>query len=150
MIVSLDTQYAGSRRMEDKMKKVITYGTYDLLHYGHIELLRRAREMGDYLVVALSTDEFNRVKNKKSYYNYEQRKMMLESIRYVDLVIPEGGWGQKEIDVDRYEIDTFVMGHDWEGEFDFLKEKCEVIYLNRTEGISTTKIKKELYGDAEK
>ncbi|EJX16980.1 teichoic acid biosynthesis protein [Staphylococcus sp. OJ82] len=132
------------------MKRVITYGTYDLLHYGHIELLRRAREMGDYLVVALSTDEFNSVKNKKSYYNYEQRKMMLESIRYVDLVIPEGGWGQKEIDVDRFEIDTFVMGHDWEGEFDFLKEKCEVIYLNRTEGISTTKIKKELYGDAEK
>ncbi|MDK9852678.1 glycerol-3-phosphate cytidylyltransferase [Staphylococcus equorum] len=132
------------------MKRVITYGTYDLLHYGHLELLRRAREMGDYLVVALSTDEFNRVKNKKSYYNYEQRKMMLESIRYVDLVIPEDGWGQKEIDVDRYEIDTFVMGHDWEGEFDFLKEKCEVIYLNRTEGISTTKIKKELYGDAEK
>ncbi|RIL77320.1 glycerol-3-phosphate cytidylyltransferase [Staphylococcus cohnii] len=132
------------------MKRVITYGTYDLLHYGHIELLRRAREMGDYLVVALSTDEFNRIKNKKSYYNYEQRKMMLESIRYVDLVITESGWGQKEIDIDRYEIDTFVMGHDWEGEFDFLKDKCEVIYLNRTEGISTTKIKKELYGDAEK
>ena len=132
------------------MKRVITYGTYDLLHYGHIELLRRAREMGDYLVVALSTDEFNRIKNKKSYYKYEQRKMMLESIRYVDLVIYESGWGQKEIDVDRYEIDTFVMGHDWEGEFDFLKDKCEVIYLNRTEGISTTKIKKELYGDAEK
>ncbi|RIP36017.1 glycerol-3-phosphate cytidylyltransferase [Staphylococcus gallinarum] len=132
------------------MKRVITYGTYDLLHYGHIELLRRAREMGDYLVVALSTDEFNRVKNKKSYYNFEQRKMMLESIRYVDLVIPENGWGQKEIDVDRYEIDKFVMGHDWEGEFDFLKDKCEVIYLNRTEGISTTKIKKELYGDSAK
>ena len=126
------------------MERVITYGTYDLLHYGHIELLRRAREMGDYLVVALSTDEFNRVKNKKSYYNYEQRKMMLESIRYVDLVIPEGGWGQKEIDVDRYEIDTFVMGHDWEGEFDFLKEQCEVVYLPRTSGISTTKIKDEL------
>ncbi|PTI70946.1 glycerol-3-phosphate cytidylyltransferase [Staphylococcus succinus] len=132
------------------MKRVITYGTYDLLHYGHIELLRRAREMGDYLVVALSTDEFNRVKNKKSYYNYEQRKMMLESIRYVDLVIPENGWGQKEIDVERFEIDKFVMGHDWEGEFDFLKDKCEVTYLNRTEGISTTKIKKELYGDSEK
>lgn len=132
------------------MKRVITYGTYDLLHYGHIELLRRAREMGDYLIVALSTDEFNRIKNKKSYYNFEQRKMMLESIRYVDLVIPESGWDQKEIDVDRYEVDTFVMGHDWEGEFDFLKDKCEVIYLNRTEGISTTKIKKELYGDSEK
>ncbi|SCS24913.1 glycerol-3-phosphate cytidylyltransferase [Staphylococcus caeli] len=129
------------------MKRVITYGTYDLLHYGHIELLRRAREMGDYLIVALSTDEFNRIKNKKSYYNFEQRKMMLESIRFVDLVIPESGWDQKKIDVERYEIDTFVMGHDWEGEFDFLKDKCEVIYLNRTEGISTTKIKKELYGD---
>ena len=128
------------------MKRVITYGTYDLLHYGHIELLRRAREMGDYLIVALSTDEFNQIKNKKSYYDYEQRKMMLESIRYGDLVIPEEGWGQKEKDVDRFDVDVFVMGHDWEGEFDFLKDKCEVIYLNRTEGISTTKIKQELYG----
>ncbi|MGX0852722.1 glycerol-3-phosphate cytidylyltransferase [Staphylococcus epidermidis] len=128
------------------MKRVITYGTYDLLHYGHIELLRRACEMGDYLIVALSTDEFNQIKNKKSYYDYEQRKMMLESIRYVDLVIPEEGWGQKEKDVDRFDVDVFVMGHDWEGEFDFLKDKCEVIYLNRTEGISTTKIKQELYG----
>lgn len=128
------------------MKRVITYGTYNLLHYGHIELLRRAREMGDYLVVALSSDEFNRIKNKKSYYNFEQRKMMLESIRYVDLVIPENDWGQKETDVEKYEIDTFVMGHDWEGEFDFLKDKCEVIYLKRTEGISTTQIKQELYG----
>ncbi|EON80896.1 glycerol-3-phosphate cytidylyltransferase [Staphylococcus epidermidis] len=128
------------------MKRVITYGTYDLLHYGHIELLRRAREMGDYLIVALSTDEFNQIKNKKSYYDYEQRKMMLESIRYVDLVIPEEGWGQKEKDVDRFDVGVFVMGHDWEGEFDFLKDKCEVIYLNRTEGISTTKIKQELYG----
>ena len=128
------------------MKRVITYGTYDLLNYGHIELLRRAREMGDYLIVALSTDEFNQIKNKKSYYDYEQRKMMLESIRYVDLVIPEEGWGQKEKDVDRFDVDVFVMGHDWEGEFDFLKDKCEVIYLNRTEGISTTKIKQELYG----
>ena len=128
------------------MKRVITYGTYDLLHYGHIELLRRAREMGDYLIVALSTDEFNQIKNKKSYYDYEQRKMMLESIRYVDLVIPEEGWGQKEKDVDRFDVDVFVMGHDWEGEFDFLKDKCEGIYLNRTEGISTTKIKQELYG----
>ena len=129
------------------MRRVITYGTYDLLHYGHIELLRRAREMGDYLIVELSTDEFNRIKHKKSYYNFEQRKMMLESIRYVDLVIPEDGWGQKEKDVDRYEVDTFVMGHDWEGEFDFLKDKCDVIYLKRTEGISTTQIKRELYGD---
>ena len=128
------------------MRRVITYGTSDLLHYGHIELLRRAREMGDYLIVALSTDEFNQIKNKKSYYDFEQRKMMLESIRYVDLVIPEDGWGQKETDVDRYDVDVFVMGHDWEGKFDFLKDKCEVVYLKRTEGISTTKIKQELYG----
>ena len=128
------------------MRRVITYGTYDLLHYGHIELLRRAREMGHYLIVALSSDEFNQIKNKKSYYDYEQRKMMLESIRYVDLVIPENDWGQKEIDVDRFKVDVFVMGHEWEGEFDFLKDKCEVIYLKRTEGISTTKIKQELYG----
>lgn len=128
------------------MRRVITYGTYDLLHYGHIELLRRAREMGDYLIVALSTDEFNQIKNKKAYYDFEQRKMMLESIRYVDLVIPEDGWGQKEKDVDRYDVDVFVMGHDWEGKFDFLKDKCEVVYLKRTEGISTTKIKQELYG----
>lgn len=128
------------------MRRVITYGTYDLLHYGHIELLRRAREMGDYLIVALSTDEFNKLKNKKSYYDYEQRKMMLESIRYVDLVIPENNWEQKKADVEKFEVDTFVMGHDWEGEFDFLKDQCEVVYIKRTEGISTTQIKKELYG----
>ena len=128
------------------MKRVITYGTYDLLHYGHIELLRRAKEYGDYLVVALSTDEFNKIKNKKSYYNYSQRKMMLESIRFVDLVIPENDWNRKLDDVKNYEIDTFIMGHDWEGEFDFLKDYCEVVYIKRTEGISTTKIKNELYG----
>ncbi|MCD8808767.1 glycerol-3-phosphate cytidylyltransferase [Mammaliicoccus sciuri] len=129
------------------MRRVITYGTYDLLHYGHIELLRRAKQYGDYLIVALSTDEFNKLKNKKSYYNYEQRKMMLESIRYVDLVIPENNWEQKTDDVIKYNVDTFLMGHDWEGEFDFLKDHCEVIYLKRTEGISTTQIKKELYGN---
>ncbi|UXU83075.1 glycerol-3-phosphate cytidylyltransferase [Mammaliicoccus sciuri] len=129
------------------MRRVITYGTYDLLHYGHIELLRRAKQHGDYLIVALSTDEFNKLKNKKSYYNYEQRKMMLESIRYVDLVIPENNWEQKTEDVEKFNVDTFLMGHDWEGEFDFLKEHCEVIYLKRTEGISTTQIKKELYGN---
>ena len=128
------------------MRRVITYGTYDLLHYGHIELLRRAREMGDYLIVALSSDEFNQIKNKKSYYDYEQRKMMLESIRYVDLVIPENDWGQKKSTWIALIRDVFVMGHDWEGEFDFLKDKCEVVYLKRTEGISTTKIKQELYG----
>ena len=130
------------------MKRVITYGTYDLLHYGHIELLRRAKEYGDYLIVALSTDNFNKLKDKKSYYSYEQRKMMLESIQFVDLVIPENEWEQKVKDVKEYNVDTFLMGHDWEGEFDFLKNLCEVIYLNRTEGISTTQIKKELYGDS--
>ncbi|MBF0748648.1 glycerol-3-phosphate cytidylyltransferase [Mammaliicoccus lentus] len=130
------------------MKRVITYGTYDLLHYGHIELLRRAKEYGDYLIVALSTDNFNKLKDKKSYYSYEQRKMMLESIQFVDLVIPENEWEQKVKDVKEYNVDTFLMGHDWEGEFDFLKDLCEVIYLNRTEGISTTQIKKELYGDS--
>ena len=128
------------------MKTILTYGTYDVLHFGHIELLRRAKEMGDYLIVALSTDEFNNLKGKKSYYSYSERKYMLESIRYVDLVIPENNWEQKSKDVERFEVDTFVMGHDWEGEFDFLKERCQVIYLNRTEGISTTKIKEELYG----
>ena len=130
------------------MKRVITYGTYDLLHYGHIELLRRAKEYGDYLIVALSTDNFNKLKDKKSYYSYEQRKIMLESIQFVDLVIPENEWEQKVKDVKEYNVDTFLMGHDWEGEFDFLKDLCEVIYLNRTEGISTTQIKKELYGDS--
>ena len=130
------------------MKRVITYGTYDLLHYGHIELLRRAKEYGNYLIVALSTDNFNKLKDKKSYYSYEQRKMMLESIQFVDLVIPENEWEQKVKDVKEYNVDTFLMGHDWEGEFDFLKDLCEVIYLNRTEGISTTQIKKELYGDS--
>lgn len=130
------------------MKRVITYGTFDLLHYGHIELLRRAKEYGDYLIVALSTDNFNKLKDKKSYYSYEQRKMMLESIQFVDLVIPENEWEQKVKDVKEYNVDTFLMGHDWEGEFDFLKDLCEVIYLNRTEGISTTQIKKELYGES--
>ncbi|WP_416349783.1 glycerol-3-phosphate cytidylyltransferase [Mammaliicoccus lentus] len=129
------------------MRRVITYGTYDLLHYGHIELLRRAKQYGDYLIVALSTDEFNKIKSKKSYYNFEQRKMMLESIRYVDLVIPENNWEQKVDDVKTFKVDTFLMGHDWEGKFDFLKDQCEVIYLKRTEGISTTQIKKELYGN---
>lgn len=129
------------------MKTILTYGTYDLLHYGHIELLRRAKEMGDYLIVGLSTDEFNKSKGKKSYYSYNDRKYMLESIRYVDLVIPENNWDQKSKDVNRFEVDTFVMGHDWEGKFDFLRDICRVIYLNRTEGISTTQIKKELYGN---
>lgn len=128
------------------MKRVLTYGTFDLLHYGHIRILKRAKELGDYLIVALSTDEFNAIKNKKAYHDYETRKKMLEAIRYVDLVIPESDWEQKVDDVKKYYVDTVVMGDDWTGneKFEILKEHCEVVYLPRTEGISTTKIKKDL------
>ncbi len=129
------------------MRRVITYGTFDLLHYGHIHLLRRAKALGDYLIVALSTDEFNRIdKNKQCHFPYEQRKILLESIRYVDLVIPEENWEQKRSDMHEYHIDTFVIGDDWKGKFDFLKEEgVEVVYLERTPEISTTKIKQELH-----
>ncbi|MCC4045428.1 glycerol-3-phosphate cytidylyltransferase [Enterococcus gallinarum] len=129
------------------MKRVITYGTFDLLHYGHINLLRRAKEQGDYLIVALSTDEFNwDEKQKKCYFSYEKRKQLLESIRYVDLVIPEKNWEQKVSDVKEYHVDTFVMGDDWAGKFDFIQEEtdAEVVYLARTPEISTTQIKKDL------
>ncbi len=126
------------------MKKVITYGTFDLFHVGHVNILRRARELGDYLIVALSSDEFNAIKNKKAYHSYEDRKTILEAIRYVDEVIPELTWEQKIKDVQEHNVDVFVMGDDWEGKFDFLKEYCEVVYLPRTEGISTTKIKQDL------
>ncbi|MGE6257442.1 glycerol-3-phosphate cytidylyltransferase [Heyndrickxia sporothermodurans] len=127
------------------MKKVITYGTFDLLHWGHINLLKRARELGDYLVVAISTDKFNEIKDKKAYHSYENRKMILESIRYVDEVIPEDCWEQKIDDIKNHDIDIFVMGDDWKGKFDFLKDYCEVVYLPRTIGISTSKIKKDLF-----
>ena len=128
------------------MKRVITYGTFDLLHYGHINLFRRAKEYGDYLIVAVSTDEFNWVeKNKKCYFSYEQRKSLVEAIRYVDLVIPEENWEQKKTDVKEYHIDTFVMGDVWEGRFDFLKDEgVEVVYLPRTPEISSTQIKQDL------
>ena len=126
------------------MKKVITYGTFDLLHYGHINILKRARELGDYLVVAISCDEFNKLKNKKAYFSYEERKLMVEAIRYVDEVIPENTWEQKIEDIKEHNIDVFVMGDDWEGKFNFLKDYCEVVYLPRTEGVSTTQIKDEL------
>jgi glycerol-3-phosphate cytidylyltransferase len=126
------------------MKRVITYGTFDVLHYGHINLLKRAKALGDYLIVALSSDEFNMIKNKKSYYTYEQRKTILEACRYVDLVIPENDWEQKISDVQKYQADIFVMGDDWKGKFDFLKDECEVVYLERTPEISTTQIKQDL------
>ncbi len=127
------------------MKRVITYGTYDLLHYGHIALLERAKALGDYLVVAISTDEFNwNSKQKKCYFSFEERKRMVEALRCVDLVIAEENWEQKIKDVQEFKIDTFVMGDDWEGKFDFLKDYCEVVYLPRTPEISTTQIKKDL------
>lgn len=142
-------EYADSKfdiRKDIQMKRVITYGTFDLLHYGHINLLRRAKALGDYLVVVLSTDEFNwNEKQKKCYFTYGQRKALLESIRYVDLVIPETCWEQKKTDVHEYHIDTFVIGDDWKGKFDFLKDEgVEVVYLPRTPEISTTQIKNDL------
>lgn len=126
------------------MKRVITYGTFDLLHYGHINLLKRAKEQGDYLIVALSTDEFNELKGKKTFMKYADRKKIVEAIRYVDLVIPEMNWDQKIKDIQQYHIDVFTMGDDWKGEFDFLQDYCEVNYLERTPEISTTAIKKKL------
>ena len=128
------------------MKRILTYGTFDLLHYGHINLLRRAKALGDYLVVACSTDEFNLGKGKKCYFSYEERKQLLESIRYVDLVIPEESWEQKANDVREYHIDTVVMGSDWEGSerFEYLKDLCDVVYLPRTPEISTTQTKSDL------
>ena len=128
------------------MKRVLTYGTYDLLHYGHIRLLKRAKELGDYLIVGLSTEKFNELKGKKTYRNYNTRKEMLEAIRYVDLVIPEENWEQKVNDIKEYKVDVVVMGSDWANSdrFEYLRDYCEVVYLDRTEGISTTKIKKDL------
>ena len=126
------------------MKKLITYGTFDLLHAGHINILRRAKDLGDYLIVAVSSDEFNAIKGKKAYHSFEDRKLILEAIKYVDEVIPEEHWEQKVEDVVDHNVDVFVMGDDWVGEFDFLKDHCEVVYLPRTEGISTTKIKQDL------
>lgn len=129
------------------MKKIITYGTFDLLHYGHINLLKRAKEEGDYLIVGLSTDEFNwKEKQKICYFSYEKRKQLLEAIRYVDLVIPENSWEQKISDINEFKVDEFVIGDDWAGKFDFLTKetKAQVVYLSRTPEISTTQIKKDL------
>lgn len=125
------------------MRKVITYGTFDILHKGHINLLRRAKAYGDFLLVAISTDTFNAEKKKEAYYTFDERKVILEAVRYVDAVIPEQTWGQKLEDVKKYAIDVFVMGDDWKGSFDFLAPYCDVVYLPRTIGISTTKIKKD-------
>lgn len=130
------------------MKRVLTYGTFDTLHYGHIRLLQRARALGDYLIVALSTDEFNAIKGKKAFHSWEERKAHLEALRYVDLVIPERNWEQKAEDVRLYHVDIFTMGSDWEGKFDFLSVLCEVVYLPRTEGISSTQIRNTINSPA--
>lgn len=126
------------------MKTVLTYGTFDLLHRGHIHLLRRARELGDRLVVGLSTDGFNALKGKRSFYSYEERKLVLEAIRHVDLVIPEETWEQKAQDIREHDVDILVMGDDWLGKFDDLNTHCEVVYLPRTGGISTSMVKASL------
>ncbi|HDP68684.1 MAG TPA: glycerol-3-phosphate cytidylyltransferase [Candidatus Marinimicrobia bacterium] len=132
------------------MKKVLTYGTFDLFHYGHLRLLERAKALGDYLIVAVSTDEFNAVKGKKCTYPYEHRAKIVAAIKYVDEVIPETRWEQKIEDVKKHGIDVFVMGDDWEGKFDFLKEYCEVFYLERTKNISTTALKDQIINDIQK
>jgi glycerol-3-phosphate cytidylyltransferase len=126
------------------MRKIITYGTFDLLHYGHINLLKRAKELGDYLIVGLSTNEFNKAKGKVCYFSFEERAKLLEAIRYVDLVIPENNWEQKIYDIKEFRVNIFVMGDDWNGKFDYLREYCEVVYLKRTPEISTTKIRQDL------
>lgn len=126
------------------MKKVITYGTFDLFHIGHLNILKRAKKLGDYLVVAVSTDEFNHIKGKKCAIPDNERMAIVEAIKYVDEVIPENSWDQKPKDIKEHNIDVFVMGDDWKGKFDDLKQYCEVVYLPRTDGISTTKIKKDL------
>ena len=125
------------------MKKIITYGTFDTLHYGHINLLRRAKALGDYLIVGLSTDEFNNIKGKKSVLNYDERKNILEAIKYVDEIIPEENWNQKPDDIKKYNVDILVMGDDWKDNENFkdLKKYCQVMFLERTKNISTTMIK---------
>lgn len=124
------------------MTKVITYGTFDMFHYGHLKIIERAKSLGDYLVVAVSSDEFNEIKGKECLQPYAHRKEIVEAIRFVDEVIPEHNWEQKTDDIKKHNIDIFVMGDDWEGKFDFLSDYCEVKYLSRTQGISTTIIKK--------
>ncbi len=125
-------------------KTVLTYGTFDMFHIGHLELLKRLKSLGSKLIVAVSTDEFNEIKGKKTIIPYAQRKSIVEAIKYVDMVIPENNWEQKRIDVKELNVDIFAMGDDWKGKFDFLENDCEVIYLSRTDGISSTELKQQL------
>ncbi|ABR74186.1 glycerol-3-phosphate cytidylyltransferase [Actinobacillus succinogenes] len=125
-------------------KTIITYGTFDLFHIGHLKLLQRLKALGDKLIVAVSTDEFNQGKGKTTVIPYEHRAEIVANIKCVDLVIPESSWEQKITDVQKYDVDIFAIGNDWEGKFDFLKEYCEVVYLERTKDISSTQIKQAL------
>ena len=128
----------------NKEKVVLTYGTFDMFHIGHLKLLQRLKQLGTKLIVAVSTDEFNGIKGKKTIIPYNQRAAIVEAIKYVDMVIPENDWEQKVKDIKKYNVDIFSMGHDWEGKFDELKEYCDVVYLPRTEGISSTDLKDTL------
>jgi glycerol-3-phosphate cytidylyltransferase len=126
---------------DGKFKTVLTYGTFDLLHYGHLEILRRASLLGDKLIVGVSTDKFNEIKGKTCVLPYQKRKELIESLDYVDEVIPENNWDQKVTDIQDNDIDIFVMGDDWKGKFNELKVFCKVIYFPRTNGISSTKLR---------
>lgn len=125
-------------------KTIITYGTFDLFHIGHLNLLKRLKELGDKLIVAVSTDEFNSLKGKKSIIPFNQRIDIIQSIKHVDLAIPETNWDQKIHDIKQYKVDIFAIGDDWQGKFDFLYDYCEVVYLPRTSDISSTEIKNTL------
>ena len=127
-----------------KEKIVLTYGTFDMFHIGHLNLLNRLKSLGDKLIVAVSTDEFNSIKGKKTLIPFEQRALIVQNIKCVDMVISEKNWEQKIDDIKKYNVDIFAIGDDWQGKFDFLKNHCEVIYLPRTQNISTTELKKEL------
>jgi glycerol-3-phosphate cytidylyltransferase len=131
-----------ARRNQASPVRVITYGTFDVLHYGHIRILKRARAMGDFLMVGLSTDEFNSLKHKESLQSFNERKLVLESLRFVDKVIPEKTWEQKKSDIKKNRIDILVMGEDWRGKFDDLREYCRVVYVPRTKSTSSTSLRK--------
>lgn len=126
------------------MRKVITYGTFDLFHMGHLRLLERLRALGDHLTVAVSTDEFNALKGKASVVCFAERAHIVRALRCVDEVIPENTWAQKHTDIPELKISVFGMGDDWRGKFDELRDLCEVVYLPRTEGISTTLIRQSI------
>lgn len=128
------------------MKTILTYGTFDLFHIGHLRLFERLNEIGDKLIVGVSTDEFNRIKGKDSIFTFEQRFEIIKSIKYVDFVLPEESWEQKYDDIKKYKVDIFAIGEDWKGKFDALNNFCEVLYLPRTKEVSSSKIKTMLYG----